>query len=384
MNVTERVFVDLGASEQSDRRFSRGDRLEDDLFEELEEMMADMARQRSVYQPTHFWKRGFDEISEELRSRGFGGVRRHMSSLKYFVPLYGFRPFSFEDQLRRDGIDALTKIGADHTKFRVEVERSLSGEAQAFSDYRVVRASDRECSPYLEGFSESEIGRPVQRFNFGGRYYGRSALNYMLGLCFLKKMVDTSEIRCVLEIGGGFGSLGEILLGDTRNDIFYIDVDLPVTGTIARYYLREIFGPDKILSPCDVNDLRNIDINVINKSHRAAVLNSWQIEKLVGKVDLAINFISFQEMEPDVVENYCCEIERLGANYVLLRNLREGKQQVTDSQHLGVREPILGDDYDKFLGNYKCLATNTTPFGYETPDGFHSELRLYIRKDQDR
>jgi hypothetical protein len=96
-------------------------------------------------------------------------------------------------------------------------------------------------------------------------------------------------------------------------------------------------------------------------------------------VDLFVNFISFQEMEPDVVQNYLLHVDRLRAKFLLLRNLREGKQKVRKSGGVGVKNPIQGGDYDAFLPNYELIDTNTTPFGHQTEDGFHSELRIYQR-----
>ena len=36
----------------------------------------------------------------------------------------------------------------------------------------------------------------------------------------------------------------------------------------------------------------------------------WKIENLVGKLYLIVNFLSFQEMEPDVLKNYIDHIVR--------------------------------------------------------------------------
>jgi hypothetical protein len=119
----------------------------------------------------------------------------------------------------------------------------------------------------------------------------------------------------------------------------------------------------------------------ISELPQASVLCSWQIEKLRGQVDLFVNFISFQEMEPPVVQNYLHHVDRLGARYVLLRNLREGKAVKTESKKgSGVETPTKGEDYDRYLESYNLLATNVHPFGYRTVDGFHSELRLYQRR----
>lgn len=112
---------------------------------------------------------------------------------------------------------------------------------------------------------------------------------------------------------------------------------------------------------------------------QASVLCSWQIEHLVGNVDLFVNFISFQEMEPPVVENYMAHVRRLGARYVLLRNLKEGKQRRREGCSVGVDNPVMGDDYAAMLPGYEVVARNTLPFGYQTVDGYHSELQLLKR-----
>ena len=50
------------------------------------------------------------------------------------------------------------------------------------------------------------------------------------------------------------------------------------------------------------------------------------MEDLEGDIDLFVNFISFQEMEPDIVINYV-KRSQVYPKYILLRNLREGKQK---------------------------------------------------------
>jgi len=92
-----------------------------------------------------------------------------------------------------------------------------------------------------------------------------------------------------------------------------------------------------------------------------------------------VNFISFQEMEPDVVENYLNHIKRLDTNWILLRNIREGKQIKTQSSY-GVKDPIKTQDYINMLSEYDLIETNVHPFGYQTVDGFHSELILLKKK----
>jgi len=85
-------------------------------------------------------------------------------------------------------------------------------------------------------------------------------------------------------------------------------------------------------------------------------------------------------MEPHVVKNYLYHVDRLHCRFILLRNMREGKQQKTEKT-FGVEIPTLSGDYDRFLPNYRLIATNVNPFGFRTLDGFHSELRLYRRTE---
>jgi hypothetical protein len=110
------------------------------------------------------------------------------------------------------------------------------------------------------------------------------------------------------------------------------------------------------------------------------VLCAWQIEKLRGSVDLFVNFISFQEMEPRIVGNYLSQVARLGARWVLLRNMREGKQKRVQMHLPGVETPILGEDYLDMLPSYELVERNVHPFGFRTVDGYHSELLLLRKK----
>ena len=84
-------------------------------------------------------------------------------------------------------------------------------------------------------------------------------------------------------------------------------------------------------------------------------------------------------MEPNVVQNYLNHVNELETTWILLRNMREGKQVMKFNQ-VGVTTPIQSEDYKKMLPNYELVEQNVIPFGYETVDGFHSELLLFRRK----
>lgn len=85
-------------------------------------------------------------------------------------------------------------------------------------------------------------------------------------------------------------------------------------------------------------------------------------------------------MEPNVVENYLQKIAELKPKYLLLRNMREGKNILTE-RRIGVMNPIKSTDYSKYLKTYKLIDSDVNTFGYKTVDGFHSEVSIYKRLD---
>ena len=290
----------------------------------LDVMIEDMRQADPLYSPTDFWAMGGARILAEVHANGLSQFRSHISANAFFVPLYS-RPYY---QAHRDLIDPIV-FWLDKQPYRkagTDILRLLTGYSSAFSDYRVFKAADTEGLPCLADVSESEIGNPAEQFVFEGKRYSCSFLNYLRGLAFLKRTVQPKKLARVLEIGGGFGTLGEILL-KSAPDTLYIDVDLPPVAAISTYYLKEIFGDQAVLDYKETRDWKNIDLDQLPSSCRVLVLSPWQLPKLRGAVDLFVNFISFQEMEAHVVRNYINLVQELQPKYVLLRNLREGKKK---------------------------------------------------------
>ena len=353
-----------------------------EYLELLKLMLEDMANAPAIYRPTSFWNKAVNAISEELFSKGLEGFRSHPTALNFYVPTYQYPNYNANQGLAKGIMDAFRGSAWDNPKLKTRQTALLSGEQQAFSDFRVYAASLDNSHPFSDKVSESQIGKPVEQFTFDGRRFSRSILNYLLGINFLKKSCNTVGIHTVMEIGGGFGSLGEILLTDSRNKCFFMDVDIPPVCFAATYYLQLLLGVKNVADYSLLKSLKGageIRIEDLKGSYAAAVLCPWQLPALSGKIDLFVNYISFQEMEPDIVENYFFNVRRLNPQYILLRNLREGKQVQSKEGGVGVKKPILGKDYDKFIPEYRLLNVNTVPFGHLTEDGFHSELRLYTK-----
>lgn len=341
-------------------------------------MLNDMLKQNKLYRPTTFWEYGSSLIIDDLERNEIENFRNLHTTRSFFVPGYSAVEYLENPQKYNPTVNEFDKLVGDK-RFVTRLQRLFTGYSSAFCDYRILQASNIDKKPYTDRVSESKVGNPIEQHTFNNRNFSRSFLNYLLGLNFLKQTVDTQNIKIVMEIGGGFGTLGEILLGDEKNEAFYINADIPPVGFVSSYYLQEVFGKENIADYSDLKELEILDIETLKEKYKALNITSWQVPKLQGKIDLFVNFISFQEMEPEVVQNYCNYVDRLEPKYILLRNMLEGKKKQSQNYQTGVKEPILGDDYNNFFPNYQLVASDSEIFGFVTEDGFHSQLRIYKR-----
>lgn len=349
-------------------------------YPELTSARDDMRSQDELYRPSVFWDEASSRIVNELCENGIEKFRRLPNTLGFFVPTFGTPGNSFTPA-QIEGLTAtLQRAHPEAKKAHLGLDQFLTGEAAALADYRVLLAADTPSKlPHLHTFSESKVGEPVEHFEFDGRWFSRSALNYLLGLALLKKHLGPNDVpRTVLEIGGGFGTLGEVMASAGIEGLRYVDIDIPPTSYVAQHYLSGAVGADQVTTYAQTRDQAEIEIESLTP---ISVLCAWQIEKLRGNVDLFVNFISFQEMEPPIVQNYLNHVARLNTRWILLRNMREGKQLRKAGGWAGVDTPILSDDYLAMLPGYELVERNVHPFGYRTVDGYHSELLLLRRKD---
>ncbi|WP_346891639.1 putative sugar O-methyltransferase [uncultured Roseibium sp.] len=331
-------------------------------------------RSGPLYAPTPFWADGARRLASDIKTNGIENFRNTGAPLNFFVPTYGYPGNSLNDQQ----IAALRAAAHPATAKQLTiVENWLTGHDQARADYRVFAAAAQQCAPYLMEFSESDAGNPREHFSFKGRHYSRSALNYLIALTFLAQFADLEQCHTFLEIGGGFGTLGEILSKTRKPGTYrFINVDIPPTCEVADYYLGEACRATERMASTEAC---RTDHHPIGDLPPLTVLPNWQVEALSGRIDVFVNFFSFQEMEPEVVANYLEHVDRLGPKWILLRNMREGKQERTDDNPVGVATPIKGPFYAEQLPNYVLRATDADIFGSTTADGFHSDLSVFER-----
>lgn len=343
-------------------------------------MLADMELADPLFKPTNFWESGLPSLIADIKRHGLKNLRAHNSAHVYYVPLYREKINPLEEEKLNNRIfPFLDQLGTKRAGN--ELRNILNGEALALNDYKLFLLSDKpRQSPILTHLSESSVGHPIEQFHFDGKKYSKSFLNYLRMLTFLKQRVDTSKIKTVFEIGGGFGTLGEIIL-KSDNEAFYVNVDIPPLSRISTYYLSQLFGKEQVLAYEDSRRYDVLDIERIRRNYRCAVICPWQLPKIKGNFDLFVNAISFQEMEPEVVRNYLRIVQKITKKFILLRNSKLGKKVAKRSKEMGVFKPTTSEMVIGMIDQFDLLGRDSFLFGFQNPKvNFYSEVMCFKRK----
>lgn len=321
-----------------------------------ERSLAGLAACDPAYRPTTFWTPGVERLLDEMETQGLERFKAWPQAFKWFYPTYGSR-------LRGEEIRELVKATTALNP-RVNVawlRRALNATPDARRDFDAARlAWNHDNWPIdLESHGESEVGRPIQRYALTGHdgpRWGKPYLNYLLCMAALSQHV-TAPPKSFLELGGGFGVLGELLMSRDP-EARYVNADIPPLLTVASYYLSTLFGEDRVLT----YDARVPDSGSISVP-RSACLPNWRIADVEGPFDVFVNSFSFQEMEPAVVENYLDTVAALGVRYVVSLNSRDGKSVATSEGQFGVTEQVTSARIIAMLQarGYELCATYNRP-----------------------
>ena len=301
-------------------------------LDENEQLQGGLETCEPIYRPTSFWAPGLRRLSADLHTRGLESFKSWPGASTWFYPVYGS---GFSSATIRATFDHAKSI---NPKARENwVSSALNGSLEARRDFDAARlAWDQDRWPFdIEGYGESRVGQPPQRYRMTGTDevgWGRPCLNYLLCLAALSQQVEV-EPTSFLEIGGGFGTLGEIVM--PRNGAArYVNVDFPPLLTVAAYYLVELFGQDRVMLPTEAPEHGPI------KVAGSACLPSWRLPDVVGPFDVFMNSFSFQEMEPDVVDHYINVVAALGVRYAVSYNSVHGKPKKVEGHEGGVLDPM--------------------------------------------
>lgn len=285
-----------------------------------------------TYRPTNFWGPGVDKLLDDMRTLGLDRFKSWPAASIWFYPLYGngWTNATLGELLPRA---REIKGTADESFLR----SALTGWHEARRDYDVAAVGwDQDRWAFdLRTHGESRVGSPWQAFGLDvGTHatFGRAYANYLLCLSALSHHVDAPP-RSFLEIGGGFGVLGEIVMQRDPN-ARYVDLDIPPLLTVASYYLTELFGSRVTLYEGETAAPGPITVPA------SGVLPNYRIQDLESEFEVFVNSFSFQEMEPPVVDHYIDQVCSKGIRYAVSLNSRNGKPKAAKAGDWGALDPV--------------------------------------------
>jgi putative sugar O-methyltransferase len=297
------------------------------------------------FRPTTFWGPGLRQLLQDMSDRGLASFKSWPTSKFWFYPMYGcgFTNASIETTFT-------SARAANPAVTQPFFAGALSGSLEARRDFDAARLAWNHGNWLvdLDGFGESRVGAPPQYFRLAGSNtigWGRPYLNYLLCMAALSQHVSAPP-KSFVEIGGGFGVLGEIVMSRDPQ-ARYVNLDIPPLLTVSSYYLTELFGGDRVLTYADqVGDTGPIEVE------RSACLPNWRIEDLAGPYEVFVNSFSFQEMEPHVVERYVAAVASVDVRYVVSLNSKLGKPKASSDREIGVIDPVTSDRIVDMFGKH--------------------------------
>ena len=307
-----------------------------------------------IYRPTVFWVPGIRTLLDESTALGLETFKSWPSARIWFYPTYGggFTPRSIKPL-----IEAASRANPEASESWVRA--ALNGDFQARRDIDAARlAWDQARWPFdIDGLGESKAGAPPHLHRFDASKdvgWTRPYLNYLLCLAGLSRHVAEPPRR-FLELGGGFGVLGEIVLSRDP-EASYVDLDLPPLLTVASYYLDTLFG-ERVTTYESLPAEGALDVP------GSACLPNWRIGDLAGGFDVFVNSYSFQEMEPHVVARYAADVASLGAPWIVSLNSKAGKPQRAEDVEIGVETPVTSRAIAELFGaqSYRVVAVYGEP-----------------------
>lgn len=204
----------------------------------MKEMLADAERAPRIFSPGPYWKPHADLMIGLVRRHGIENFRAIPDkALTAFATGNKFNPPANRALKLNDALRRLPVIG----RFPDAIARLIEGSyrrarSETNNKLHVVFALLQQIAPDLTELKESGVGNPPV-FSIYGRAYSEMFLLKLLEIALLRQHVDFEKIKNVVEIGGSYGLVGEILR-KRYPAIRYMLVDLAPVAAFAQFYLE--------------------------------------------------------------------------------------------------------------------------------------------------
>lgn len=329
-------------------------------------MLEDIKKAPDIYKPTNYWAVYQKAILDELSQRGLHDFRKRKS---YFLDSFGacdlFPPAQinllknkiFYNRITHkipfyksilEGIsEFLTKIFPISLPYEMNVEdlkRLIWDNSNLYAQ--------RIGAKPLNELDISLIGNPQDHIEVDQKIYTWLMLSYYMQYVYCHQFVDFNDINVIVELGGGAGKQIEVIK-KLHPHITFLLFDIPPQLYVSEQYLKSVF-PNQVVSYRETRTIKNISITP-SMEGKICIFGNWQFPLLENlPFDLFWNASSFQEMEPEVVENYLKYVNKQ-AKMVFLRQVMAGKNRASKAGKSGVLKPTTLNDYQSGLKNFEMV-----------------------------
>ena len=352
----------------------------------LLEMIKDMSEAEDKYRPDNYWMFYIDKIVKQLKNNdlnefrnlngggGSGSIAVYSGGSKEFYTYqFGWNFHPLEDDFKKFDNNFIVKkfnrlidklsiyfSPIKFLSFRSAITRIYYEAAvQRIQNLVYDNVALLDKNKLLEKIQDSKIGNP-NGFIKNGRFYTTQFLNEVLQILFIEKHTKLQDIDSVVEIGSGMGLTATTFL-QVNPKIKYFLIDIPPALYIAQKYL--IANNYKVLTYEELKRMENKDLKNINlKNYNAVCLAPWMMNSIKNlNFDMFINIASFQEMGPEIVQNYINTLSPKINKIIYLHNENDGKG-LGEERKFGVLKQTTRKDYINFLSPYFDLVKERDSF----------------------
>jgi putative sugar O-methyltransferase len=254
-----------------------------------------------IEQPSAFWATLGAEHQAALAEHGFDEVKQRQA-LRYFTWRWNLTHLQRSEQLRyllrQTPPRTWLRCALAPANLRDDAWRATGWSAADRLMYTwAVRLLWEYASAHdpsgVTRLPEPTLGGPLPVY-WRGRLISQDLANSALEVDAIRRAIGDAPPRSVLEVGAGYGRSAYVLLSLFPEAIYTI-VDIEPAITISRWYLSQLFAPERLrfLSPAEAPNLGD------------------------ASVDLVVSISSLHEMTPSQITRYLGLFDRVAAGGIV-------------------------------------------------------------------
>jgi len=201
----------------------------------------------------------------------------------------------------------------DQRSFNLETLKNFRGgkgnlssgldDQDAFFSFKIFSNLVKELSEeyILKNCEKKNIGNSNSLLQYKEIYIDFNKLIHIHWFKDIEKYVLNKNIKNFCEIGGGFGSLAELII--KNYNIKLLSIDLPEANLLTSYYLKNKFPSKKFFLYDDYLEKRSLTYNDFIKNDVIILPPEIIIDKKI-KIDFFINARSMMEMNYKIINKY--------------------------------------------------------------------------------